>query len=222
MQPSSLLLIVCVAGLTLPSAHAADAYSSASAAYAKGDYASAKAQFLKALKAKPANWKAEYQLANSCMQLRSYAEARKWYASCLSHHPDASTASYCQSAVGQIDQIGRPRPAVTAQPALVKTDSAPSAAKSSDQEHAKGDPQLEARKREIMGRAQKRVEEIRKAADARIQEAVANSNQRYTDPNTGIVSMDISADEKQQIMKEADQQAQQVMEQAKRDCNSVR
>lgn len=226
-HPSSLLAIVFAVGLSAPALGAGDAYKEACAAYKKGDYADAKAQFLKVLKSQPANWQAEYQLANSCMQLRTYAEARKWYCSCLMHHPDASTGTYCQSAVGQIDQMANSQrnasaSATAAQQDKMKSENATYNAEREKEDKSRSNQTLAAQKRVIMEQAQKKAEEVRKAGEARVQDAIANSNQRYRDPNTGEVKMDISPEERQAIMKDSDQQIQRIMEQAKRDCDALR
>lgn len=227
MRKLPVAAIVLALSLSAPAFGAGDAYKAACAAYKKGDYANAKAQFEKVLKAKPTNWQAEYQLANCCSRLRSYAEARKWYCSCLTHHPDASTAGYCQSAVGQIDGMasGQRNAAAAAAAAAqekMKAENAAFNAERDKEDKTRSDQQLAVRKKAIMDQAQKKADEIKKAGEARVQDAVANSNRRYVDPNTGNVSMDISPDEKQAIMKDSEQQIQRVMDQARRECDSLR
>lgn len=219
--------IVVALSLSAPAFGAGDAYKAACASYKKGDYANAKVQFEKVLKSKPTNWQAEYQLANCCSQLRSYAQARQWYCSCLTHHPDASTAGYCQSAVGQIDGMasGQRNAAAAAAAAAqekMKAENAAFNAERDKEDKTRSDQQLAVRKKAIMDQAQKKADEIKNAGEARLAEAAANSNRRVIDPNTGNVTMDISPDEKQAIMKDYEQQRQRVLEQARRDCDSLR
>jgi hypothetical protein len=104
----------------------------------------------------------------------------------------------------------------------MKAENAAFNAERDKEDKTRSDQQLAVRKKAIMDQAQKKADEIKKAGEARVQDAVANSNRRYVDPNTGNVSMDISPDEKQAIMKDSEQQIQRVMDQARRECDSLR
>lgn len=191
-------------------------------AYSKGNFQTAKTYFVTVLHAHPTFWKAEYQLGNTNMQLRNYAEARRAYNACLQHKPDAGVEGYCHAALSQIDKLtAPPAPPAAAVPAPPKTGGNEGNAAgehvntgAQDQEDEQARQLFESRKNEIMERAQRQCDAARAEGQQRLSDMKAASNQRYIDEN-GAVITDISPDDRAQATRETEDKIQRIMQDAR-------
>lgn len=82
----------------------ADQYSEGTAAYTSGNFAAAKAHFIKATQAKPKQWEAHYQLANTYVQLKDSASAKASYQKCINLNPPADVKGMCTNALAVIER----------------------------------------------------------------------------------------------------------------------
>jgi tetratricopeptide (TPR) repeat protein len=225
-------LAICFTGASTASS-AADPMAFGSSSYTAGQYAEAKKQFLLAAKRAPRSWKAQYQLANTYVQLKESAAAKKAYQTCLSLHPPADIKDNCSKAITFLgtNDLKTPPPAAVApaQPWHVQqvgpssstptsSSSAPaSSAAASSGSSAPASPTNsgnEALKKRIMDDAQEQIAKIKAQAKEQLEEAKANSSQRYMSDN-GVVT-GISTEEEAAIMRDADGKAARIMEEAKR------
>jgi tetratricopeptide (TPR) repeat protein len=188
--------------------------------YSKGDFQSAKTHFVSVLRAHPTFWKADYQLGNTNMQLRNYAEARRAYNACLQHKPDVGVEGYCHAALSQIDKLTAP-PAAAA-PATAKTGGKDGNAPSEQVNTAAGPTEedgqtrqvFESKKNEIMQRAERQCEAVRAEGQQRINDLKASANSRYLDENGAVVT-DISPEDRAQVEKEIQDKTQRIMQDAR-------
>lgn len=218
ISAASLLIVGALASAVLP-ALAGD-YESGSAAYNRGDYATAKAQFLRVVGAKPMFYQAHYQLANTFLRLKQYADAGKWYTLCLYCHPDAQTAANCRKAIAALQSLSTPAP----QGAPAKTE-APSASAQS----AAGAPAVksdavifaETRRREILADGQKRAQKVKEDAEKQIADIAQNGNYWIADPNTGYAGTGVPTKIRNEIMQQAAEKENAILEEARKHADSI-
>lgn len=198
----------------------ADAYSDATASYAAGNFAKAKDQFLKATVAKPTSWQAHYQLANTYMQLKDSANAKKSYAKCLSNSPPADIKANCQTAISYIatnPKLTAPAPAAPRPQPYTPSYSSPSAT-SAD---AGGGSDIEAKRAAIMQEGEAEIARMREQENEKLKEAEANGNQRYI-THDGNEVMGLTREDKATMEKEIERKAAEIRDRYRRKAASVR
>jgi tetratricopeptide (TPR) repeat protein len=216
---------------TSSAAFSADSYSSGCANYSVGNFGIAKAHFLAALKSKP-TFKAQYQLANTYMQLQDHVNAKKAYASCLALNPPADIKANCVRAISYLTANNLNPPASHASPVVQmysgssnrgnQSASAQSAADHSAQTaisttsvvdfHTK---ELESRKARIMADAQVEADRIKQSTKQQLEEANAASN-RWWVSHEGALHTGCSQEEEAEIRRDGEAKAGKVLEAAHR------
>lgn len=202
----------------------ADEYSQGCQSYTKGDYQTALALFTKAVAKDPGNPLAHYALANTYAQLHRRIEAKKEYSECLSHDPDSKTAESCRK---MIRSLGGDAAAATATDQQGKSGDSGSrwGGSAINSAEAKKAQDLERKKQEIIGAAEKEASAIRAEARRKIEALKEQSTFWTRDEETGkLVPVPLARrirgarteveDQSRQILEEADARAQKIMEQA--------
>lgn len=211
-------IIVLVAGAAPAFA---DAYSDGTASYAAGNFAKAKEQFAKAIVAKPKSWQAHYQLANTYMQLKDSANAKKSYAKCLTCSPPADIKGNCVTAIAYIatnptlaaPAAAAPRP----QPYTPKYSSSAETASGS----GGGDSGVEARRAAILQQGEAEIAKMREHENEKLKEAEASGNQRYL-THDGQEVMGLTREDRAAMEKEIERKAAEIRDLYKRKAQSVR
>jgi tetratricopeptide (TPR) repeat protein len=180
--------------------------------FKSGNYSGAKPQLELAARQHPKSAQLQYVLGNTYFQLGNRAQAKQAYEACLSLNPDATISAYCQKMLSHL------KPAAGA----VSTTGAPGSGgehdgASSDPVHAK----IEARRREIMHRAEEECNRVRKETKAQIAEASANGNRWVRSVENNDVHPTISREDKAAIESESEKKISRILSDAKRQANSI-
>lgn len=210
--------LIVLAGVCAPAL--ADAYSDGTASYAGGNFAKAKDQFVKATAAKPKSWQAHYQLANTYMQLKDSANAKKSYAKCISCSPPADIKANCQTAISYIatnptltpPAAAAPRP----QPYTPSYSSPSQTASDGDNSSA-----VEAKRAAILQEGEAEIAKMREHENEKLKEAEANGNQRYL-THDGQEVMGLPREDKAAMEKEIERKAAEIRDRYKRRAASIR
>jgi len=190
--------------------------------YQAKNYPAARAAFEKIIKANPSAWQAQYYLANTCLALGQWPQAKYCYQVCMHYCKDPATQAQCQAGIDSIEKYAQAKTAAPAAPLSGTTAKAPS--KSSDDDDDDDDANLspakaaiERQKAQVMEEARKEVSRIRKAAKDQIETEKNSSNEifKYRDGHHGL---DISDEREREIMKEDDEKCAQVMKNAELRC----
>lgn len=204
----------------------ADEYSQGTADYAVGYFVGAKLHFIKAAAAKPKSWQAHYQLANTYIQLKDSANAKKSYLKCIACNPPADTKANCQKAIAYIASnptlaapaaaapVYRPSMYSSGTRSSSTTSTAPSVGSS-------GTDGKEAQRAKIMQAAEAEIAKMRAEEEVRLKEMEANSNERYRQAD-GTVKTGLSTEEEAAFKKEVEQKASAIRENARRRADSIR
>jgi tetratricopeptide (TPR) repeat protein len=204
----------------------ADEYSQGTADYAVGYFVGAKLHFIKAAAAKPKSWQAHYQLANTYIQLKDSANAKKSYLKCIACNPPADTKANCQKAIAYIASnptlaapaaaapVYRPSMYSSGTRSSSTTSTAPSVGSS-------GSDGKEAQRAKIMQAAEAEIAKMRAEEEVRLKEMEANSNERYRQAD-GTVKTGLSTEEEAAFKKEVEQKASAIRENARRRADSIR
>lgn len=205
----------------------ADEYSQGTADYAVGYFVGAKLHFIKAAAAKPKSWQAHYQLANTYVQLKDSANAKKSYLKCLACKPPADTKANCERAIAYIASnptLAAPVAATPAyRPSMYSSGSSSSSTSTSSSTTASagGGGEKEAQRSKIMQQAEAEIAKMRQDEEARLKEMEANSNTMYRSDD-GTLHPGLSAEEHAAFTKEVEQKATAIRENAKRKADSIR
>jgi tetratricopeptide (TPR) repeat protein len=216
------MLVVC----TAPSS--ADEYSQGASKYTAGDYAGAKSHLIKASLAKPRSWQAHYQLANTYVQLKDSANAKKSYLKCIACHPPADIKTNCTTALTYITSNPRLTAPVASAPAASRpvqmimpkqATATPSTSISTSTSTSTSTPavsaDLTARRARIIQDGEEEVTKMKAQEKERQQEMENNSNQRYVLPD-GSVRPQLSQDEQVQLQRDVEQKSAAIRDRAKR------
>ncbi len=204
----------------------ADEYSQGTADYAVGYFVGAKLHFIKAAAAKPKSWQAHYQLANTYIQLKDSANAKKSYLKCIACNPPADTKANCQRALAYIASnptLAAPAAAAPVYRPSMYSSGTTSSSTSSTTESAgaSGSDGKEAQRAKIMQAAEAEIAKMRAAEEVRLKEMEANSNQMFRHDD-GTVSPGLSQEDHAAFKKEVEQKATAIRENAKRRADSIR
>lgn len=207
----------------------ADEYSQGTSDYAAGNFAKAKEHLVKATAAKPKSWQAHYQLANTYVQLKESANAKKSYGKCLSCNPPADIKANCERAMSYItSNPSLTAPAAAAPRPSMYSSGTRSSASSTSVSTSSGsgavDPhasQKDAAKQRIMAEAEAQIAKMKAEEDERHREMVAGANQVYRNPD-GSVTTGLSSEEEAAFQKEVEQKAAAIRESARRRAESVK
>jgi tetratricopeptide (TPR) repeat protein len=181
--------------------------------FKSGNYAGAKPQLELAARQHPKSAQLQYILGNTYFQLGNKAQAQQAYETCLSLNPDATVSSYCKKMLSHL------------KPAAGAGSFRPGAA-GSGSEHGgeSSDPaqsKVEARRKEILHRAEEECAKVRKETQAQIAEAEANGNRWVRSVEKNDVHPTISKEDRAAIESESDQKISRIMDDAKRHANSI-
>ena len=194
--------------------------------YQKGNFAAAKAHYLKAIAAAPDRWDVHYQLANTCLQLKDKESAKKSYIRCLSLNPTAEIRTHCERAVGYLAGLPlaptlAPAPAPTPQPKV--QEQIPSYLGPSETAPAKTDAEIQkdATRERIMREAEAEIVKMRNEENLRWKETVSQSNRifKYSD---GTYRRGLNSEETAEFHKEVAAKEQAIRDRAKRNCDAIR
>jgi tetratricopeptide (TPR) repeat protein len=207
--------------LYLP-AFAADAYQAGCKYYASGNWQAAKSAFQQVIRKDPKSYKAQYQLANTLIQLKDYASAAQAYKACLMCNPDPLTAQNCRRAQAFLMQPQALPGAGSGSHASVPLPPPPFAPnKMAEREKTDQEKQADARKEEIMNEAEKQAKQIRDQAKQELTDLEQNGNYWVRDAQTGEVRTGVPSQIGQDIMREAEEKASRLLEEARRHCASI-
>jgi tetratricopeptide (TPR) repeat protein len=213
----------------------ADTFADGCASYSSANYGKAKSQFIEAAKAKPKSWQAQYQLANTLLQLQEVQGAKQAYQKCLILNPDPQIKKHCETAIAFILNPPKPTPAA---PVEVKNfrgstrdggssiTTGSGASSRSDDSHQGDQPDarqlaIDARKAGIMADAKRQVDSIKEEQQRAVEEANANSNHRWRNRETGERYTGMNSDEKTSLQREYEVRIGRLMEDARRRANLV-
>ncbi len=203
----------------------ADEYSQGTADYAVGYFVGAKLHFIKAAAAKPKSWQAHYQLANTYIQLKDSANAKKSYLKCIACKPPADTKANCERAIAYIASnptLAAPAAAAPVyRPSMYSSGSGSASTSASSSTGSGGGDHKEGEKAKIMQAAEAEIAKMRAAEEVRLKEMEANSNQMYRSDD-GTVHPGLSQEEHAAFKKEVEQKATYIRENAKRRADSIR
>lgn len=212
--------------LACPSPGWADEYSQGTADYAVGYFVGAKLHFIKAAAAKPKSWQAHYQLANTYIQLKDSANAKKSYLKCIACNPPADTKAHCQRAIAYIASnptLAAPAAAAPVyRPSMYTSGTRPSSTSSTTASAGTGGgDDKEERRAKIMQTAEAEIAKMRTEEEVRLKEMEANANQMYRHAD-GTVKPGLSTEEEAAFKKEVEQKASAIRENARRRAESIR
>jgi len=212
---------------------AADPFAQGCASYTAGNYTAAKTQFTAAIKAKPKSWQAQYQLANTCLQLKETENAKQAYQKCLALKPDEEIKKNCESAIAFLSAPPKPPAPVEAKkPFEVQNFRGNSlsgnsgSGSGSSNVFASPEPDsrqqaIQARKDRILADAKEEADRIKEEGKRAIEEGNANSNRRYRNRETGERYTSMSQDETAEITREYERRATEVMKEARRKASEI-
>ncbi len=195
--------------------------------YQAKNYQAARLAFEKVVKANPSSWQAQYYMANTCLALGQWPQAKYCYQVCMHYCKDPATQAQCQAGIDRIEKFAQTKTATRSAP--MSGTNAKTPAKSSDDDDedddqpsaSTGKQSVEQQKAQVMEEARKETARIRKAAKEQIENEKKASNEAfvYTDGRHGL---DISDEREQEIMKEADEKCAQIMKNAELRCRGFR
>lgn len=188
--------------------------------YQAKNYQAARLAFEKIIKANPSSWQAQYYMANTCLALGQWPQAKYCYQVCMHYCKDPGTQAQCQAGIDSIEKFSQAKSAAPATPASSTSAKAPAKGDDDDDEDANLSPakaNIERQKAQVMEEARKETAKIRKAAKDQIETEKNSSNEifKYGDGHHGL---DISDEREREIMKEADEKCAQVMKNAELRC----
>lgn len=173
-------------------AHSANSYAAGCKSYSAGDYKAAEVFFKDAVSAYPGNALVHYQLANTEMGLHKRVEAKAEYTRCMQLHPDFALASSCQKMLVYFNTSGASHSATTV--AASSATSSPSSAES----------EKEARKQQILSKANAEASAIRAETEKMISEGGAPGNQQLVrNRETGEVKIGVTTAQAEAMREEA-------------------
>lgn len=211
----------------------ADEYAMGAAAYSAGDFAGAKTHLIKAAKAKPKSWQAQYQLANTYVQLKDSADAKTSYLKCIANHPPADIQTNCKTALSYIATnpkliapaaVAAPRPAQPVQmvtPRQSADSNSTASTAGGDSGEAQVSPDLALRRARVIQDGEAEVNRMKAQEKEKQAEAEANANQRYIYPD-GSVKTSLSTEELAQMQREVEQKASAIRERARKKAAALR
>lgn len=212
-------------------------YEEGCKSYEAKDYETAKAKLTKASQAQPKHWASHYQLANTLVQLKQFAEAKVAYNKCLGTKPPAEIADRCMKAISflttaetQAVQAAKqpPSAAPPAEPEKkVETPAEPPPPETREQAKVREEKErvekvLEGKRKLILNDAQARAKRIREDAETRIKEEKENYNDWAFNPEEGQVKSRFPAEREQEMKNEAEEKAKRVIEEAERRAASLK
>jgi tetratricopeptide (TPR) repeat protein len=210
LSPGFAFIVLCLSQAGL--AQSGDPLSLGMQQFNLGNYLAARTQLELALRQHPKSAKLQYVLGNTYFQLGNRAQAQQAYEACLSLNPDATVSTYCQKMLSHLKPAGSP--------------ASISGAFGSGGEHApSSDPaqaKIEARRKEIMHRAEEECDRVRKETQAQIAEAESNGNRWVRSIEKNDVHPTISKEERAAIEAESEQKMARIMGDAKRQANSIK
>lgn len=179
--------------------------------YNANNFAAAKTQLEIAVRQHPTSAQLEYVLGNTYFHLGDKAQAIKAYEACVSLNPSPTVSGYCQKMLTHL------------KPAASVASNGPSAAAGGD---SSGEPdaaqsKIQAKKREIMKRAEEECNKVRKETQAQIAEAEANGNRWVRSIEKNDVHPTISKEERAEIESESEKKTSRIMEEATRRANMI-
>lgn len=210
--------------LSCPLPSRADEYSQGTDSYAAGNFIKAKGHFAKAVVAKPKSWQAHYQLANTFVQLKDSANAKKSYLKCLASNPPADVKANCERAIAYIASnptLTAPAAAAPVYRPSMYSSGTRSTSDSSTAGSADPNEKLEEQRSRIMQEAEAQVVKMRAEEEIRLKEMEANANQMWRHPD-GTVKNGLSNEEEAAFRKEVEQKAAQIKANARRRADNVR
>lgn len=219
----------CLIGMLIISfncpALAEDYFSLGCADYEAANYGKAKEEFLQALKQNPKSWKAQYQLANTFIQMKQNDEGKRAYQKCITLKPDAVTAHRCESAIAVLNapppvlpQARPTPPANNSESALPKSQTSSSTNEAAEEARKNA---VDARRAVIMADAERQVASIKAEEQRAVEEGNANSNHRWKNYETGERYVKMTAAERSDVEKEYEDRIKRVMDEAHRRAQSV-
>ncbi|MBK7838667.1 MAG: tetratricopeptide repeat protein [Candidatus Obscuribacter sp.] len=78
--------------------------------YQAKNYQAARLAFEKFIKANPSSWQAQYYMANTCLALGQWPQAKYCYQVCMHYCKDPGTQAQCQAGIDSIENFPRLRP----------------------------------------------------------------------------------------------------------------
>jgi tetratricopeptide (TPR) repeat protein len=221
-------LLVLPLALYSTIATAADPFTQGCASYTAGNYAAAKTQFTAAIKAKPKSWQAQYQLANTCLQLKETENAKQAYQKCLTLKPDAEIKKNCQSAMAYLLAPPKPVAPMVEPKKPIEVQNFRGSSLGSRSESSLGSPEpdarqqaIEAQRNHILSEAKEQADRIKEEGKRAIEEGNANSNRRYRSRETGERYTSMSQDEISEMTRDYEHRANQVLQEAKRRAEAI-
>ncbi len=210
--------------LSCPLPGRADEYSQGTESYAVGNFIKAKQHFAKAVAAKPKSWQAHYQLANTLIQLKDSANAKKSYLKCLASNPPADTRAHCERAIAYIASnptLAAPAAAAPVYRPSMYTSGTRSSSASTTSAPADPNEKIEEQRSRIMQEAEAQIVKMRAEEEVRLKEMEANANQMWRHAD-GTVKNGLSSEEEAAFRKEVEQKAAEIKANARRRADNVR
>lgn len=210
--------------LSCPLPGRADEYSQGTDSYAADNFIKAKGHFAKAVVAKPKSWQAHYQLANTYVQLKDSANAKKSYVKCLASNPPADIKANCERAVAYIASnptLTAPAAAAPVYRPSMYSSGTRSTSGSSSTASADPNEKIEEQRSRIMQEAEAQIVKMRAEEEIRLKEMEANANQMWRHPD-GTVRNGLSNEEEAAFKKEVEQKAAEIKANARRRADNVR
>lgn len=207
---------------------AADEIALGNQNYKKGSYSAAKIHYLKAIAAHPERWDAQYQLANTCLQLKDKAGAKKGYIRCLALNPAAEIRAHCERAVAHLSGLPLaptpvPIPATASAPKVEERAPSyldPTNAFSSPPAKTDAEVQREATRERIMREAEKDIGKMKEEENSRYRDIVSQSNRIFK--SDGTYRRGMTSEGMEQFLKEVAAKEQAIRDRAKRNCDAIR
>ncbi len=202
---------------------ASDPFVDGCASYCSGNFGKAKEEFLQAIKAKPKSWQAQYQLANSLLQLKDSVNAKLAYQKCLTLKPDSTVKAECESAIAYITNPPKPqvappaaRPLQVVRPVSQSESSADNATAADDSRQA----EIAARRANVMADGKRQVEAMKAEKEQAILDGNASSWHHYR-RESGERYTALSSDERQSLEREYENKINQIMKETQRRADAI-
>ncbi|MDR3613293.1 MAG: hypothetical protein P4L53_06990 [Candidatus Obscuribacterales bacterium] len=181
-------------------AYSANSYIEGCKSYTAGNYRAAETFFKEAVATYPGNPLVHYQLANTEMGLHKRVEAKAEYTRCMQLHPDFALATSCQKMLVYFNTTGASHSTTTVAAAQEPT-SSPSSAET----------EKEARKQEILRKANAEAAAIRAETEKMISEGGVPGNQQLVrNRETGEVHIGVTTAQAEAMREEAAARADKV------------
>jgi tetratricopeptide (TPR) repeat protein len=205
--------LITVSGLCVWPALAAD-FEQGCEFYKVKSYGKARISFEKAVKTYPQNWLVHYYLANTYLLSGQSAKATREYEACLKCKPDAATTKYCRDTLFKLTGVAPLALDSSAAPAsLAEGEKSPAAEAKPDVKEAATQAIIaadRARAEEILKQANEECKAIRAEAKERIANGKLTGNQWFR-KSDGTRFIDLRAEEKDAITKEAEDRCEAIM-----------